>query len=69
MDELIVWDKEILGGTPAFAGTRVPMRTLFDCLEAGDSLDMFLDEFPSVRREQAVALLEALKQVILTARE
>lgn len=50
---------EILGGTPVFAGTRVPVQNLFDYLEAGDSLDMFLDDFPSVSREQAVAVLEA----------
>ena len=50
--ELIVHrDPEILGGTPVFVGTRVPVKTLFDYLEAGDSLEVFLDEFPSVSRE------------------
>jgi len=51
-------DFEILGGTPVFVGTRVPMKTLLDYLEAGDSLDEFLDHFPSVKREQAIAALK-----------
>ncbi len=50
-------DPDILGGTPVFTGTRVPVKALFDYLEAGDSLDEFLDDFPSVQREQALALL------------
>ncbi|MCG8459958.1 MAG: DUF433 domain-containing protein [Holophagales bacterium] len=50
-------DPEILGGTPVFHGTRVPIKAIFDYLEAGDSLDDFLDDFPSVSREQALALL------------
>jgi uncharacterized protein (DUF433 family) len=52
-------DPDILGGTPVFVGTRVPVQTLLDYLEAGDSLDDFLDHFPSVSREQAVAALQA----------
>ena len=52
-------DPEILGGTPVFVGTRVPLRNLIDYLEGGYSLDEFLDSFPSVSREQAVAALEA----------
>ena len=51
-------DPEILGGTPVFVGTRVPVKSLFDHLKAGDSLDVFLDSFPSVSRVQAVAALE-----------
>jgi uncharacterized protein (DUF433 family) len=51
-------DPEILGGTPVFVGTRVPVKSLYDHLEAGDGLDEFLDSFPSVTREQAVAALE-----------
>lgn len=51
-------DKEILGGTPVFDGTRVPVRNLFDYLETGETIDEFLDDFPSVRREQIVKLLE-----------
>jgi uncharacterized protein (DUF433 family) len=57
-------DPEILGGTPVFAGTRVPVKTLFDYLQAGDSLDVFLDEFPSVTRDQAVAALNVAREVI-----
>jgi uncharacterized protein (DUF433 family) len=52
-------DPEILGGTPVFRGTRVPVRILIEYLAAGDSLDEFLEAFPSVDREQAVAVLEA----------
>ena len=58
-------DPEILGGTPVFAGTRVPLQTLFDYLEAGDSLDKFLDEFPSVSREQAIAVLELAREGVV----
>jgi uncharacterized protein (DUF433 family) len=62
-------DPEILGGTTVFVGTRVPVKILFDYLEAGDSLDVFLDEFPSVTREQAIAALElACKAVASDAR-
>ena len=51
-------DPEILGGTPVFVGTRVPAQTLFDYLEGGETLDEFLHQFPSVKREQALAALE-----------
>jgi uncharacterized protein (DUF433 family) len=51
-------DPKILGGAPVFVGTRVPIQSLFDHLEAGDSIDDFLEGFPSVTREQVVALLE-----------
>ena len=57
-NQLITVDPEIHSGTPVFAGTRVPLKTLFDHLEGGDSLDVFLDDFPSVSRELAVAVLE-----------
>jgi uncharacterized protein (DUF433 family) len=57
-------DPEILGGTPVFVGTRVPFRNLIDYLERGHSLDEFLDEFPSVSREQAVAALEAAHEAL-----
>ena len=49
---------DVMGGAPVFSGTRVPVQTLLDYLEAGDSLDEFLQSFPSVTREQAVAALE-----------
>jgi uncharacterized protein (DUF433 family) len=51
-------DPEILGGTPVFVGTRVAVQSLFDHLEAGDSIDDFLEGFPSVKREQVIAVLE-----------
>lgn len=56
-------DPEILGGTPVFVGTRVPVKTLYDYLEAGDSLGEFLNDFPSVTREQAVAALELAREM------
>lgn len=60
-------DPDILGGTPVFVGTRVPVQNLFDYLEAGDSLEQFLTQFPTVRRDQAVAALKlALKAVLST---
>ena len=58
---------DILGGTPVFAGTRVPVQTLLDYLEGGHTLDEFLDGFPGVTREQAVAFLEMAKDALLTA--
>jgi uncharacterized protein (DUF433 family) len=57
-------DPAILGGTPVFKGTRVPLRNLIDYLERGHSLDEFLDAFPSVSREQAIAALEAAHEVL-----
>ena len=57
-------DPEILGGTPVFVGTRVPFRNLIDYLERNHSLDEFLDAFPSVSREQAVAALEAAHEAV-----
>lgn len=57
-------DPEILGGTPVFVGTRVPFRNLIDYLERGHSLDEFLDSFPTVSREQAVAALEAAHEAV-----
>lgn len=56
-------DPEILGGIPVFVGTRVPVKSLYDYLEAGDSLDEFLESFPSVTREQAVAALELARSM------
>jgi uncharacterized protein (DUF433 family) len=60
-------DPEILGGTPVFAGTRVPAQTLIDYLEGGHPLDEFLDDFPSVSREQAIAALELARDALLRA--
>ncbi len=59
-------DRDILGGTPVFVGTRVPLQALLDYLEAGRPLDEFLDDFPSVTREQAVAALEEAKRVLVS---
>ncbi|TAG98255.1 MAG: DUF433 domain-containing protein [Oscillatoriales cyanobacterium] len=56
---------EIMGGTPVFIGTRVPVQTLFDYLEAGESIDDFLDGFPTVTREQVIALLEVLRKQLI----
>jgi uncharacterized protein (DUF433 family) len=67
LDSVVRSDPEVLGGTPVFAGTRVPIKNLVDYLAAGDSLERFLDHFPSVSREQAVAALE-LATELLTAR-
>jgi uncharacterized protein (DUF433 family) len=58
---------EILRGTPVFSGTRVPVQTLFDYLEAGDSIDELLDGFPSVSREQVLSLLELKDRLIESA--
>ena len=58
-------DPEISGGTPVFRGTRVPVRTLFDYLEGGETLDQFLDQFPSVARDQALAALDLARSSVL----
>ena len=63
---LIQRSENILGGTPVFAGTRVPVHTLFDYLEEGETLDEFLDDFPAVTKEQAVKVLEKMKEALLT---
>ena len=65
MTDLINRSDDILGGTPVFAGTRVPVQTLFDYLEEGDTLDEFLDDFPAVSREHAVKVLEKMKETFL----
>ena len=67
LETVVHSDPEILGGTPVFLGTRVPVKNLLDYLAAGDPLEKFLDHFPSVSREQAVAALEVAKD-LLTAR-
>ena len=57
----VISDPEILGGTPVFIGTRVPVRIIFEHLEAGDSLEIFLEDFPSVNRELEIQVLEDAK--------
>ena len=63
---MITISPEIMGGTPVFVGTRVPVQTLFEYLEAGDTIDDFLDGFPTVTRDQVVAVLETAKVRVLT---
>ena len=65
--QIINVDKEILGGTPVFYGTRVPIKNLFDYLETGDSIETFLDDFEGVSRDQVVRLLEMSKKLIETS--
>lgn len=62
---LITVDPDIHSGTSVFTGTRVPVKTLFDHLEAGDSLEVFLDDFPSVSRELAIAVLEEARAALV----
>ncbi|HEU4874645.1 MAG TPA: DUF433 domain-containing protein [Pyrinomonadaceae bacterium] len=63
---LVQRSKDILGGTPVFSGTRVPVQTLITYLEEGDTLDEFLDDFPAVSREHAIKVLEKMKDHFLT---
>jgi len=65
LSQVVAWSPAILGGTPVFAGTRVPIQTMLDYLEAGDTLDDFLDQFPTVSRDQAVAFIEFAKEAAL----
>jgi uncharacterized protein (DUF433 family) len=58
-------DPEIMGGTPVFVGTRVPLQNLIDCLEVGESIEEFLTAYPTVKREQAIAVIEAGKLMML----
>ncbi len=64
---VICRDPEVMGGTPVFCGTRVPVQTLIEYLEAGDSIDRFLEGFPSVTREQVIAFLEEAKERVIDA--
>ncbi len=63
--QIVHSDPEIVSGTPVFVGTRVPVRALLDYLKGGETLDEFLDDFPSVSREQAVAFLEEAGRALL----
>ena len=62
--EVVHSDPEIMGGTPVFVGTRVPAQSLFDYLEAGDSIEEFLEAFPTVSRDQAIAALEIAREAV-----
>ena len=64
-NHVITRDPEVLGGTPVFRGTRVPFQTLLEYLEGGETLDEFLDDFPSVSRELAVSALEHAKSLVV----
>jgi uncharacterized protein (DUF433 family) len=64
--DIVSSDPDVQGGATVFTGTRVPLKNLIDYLEAGDSMDQFLDDFPSVTREQAIAALELAKEALVT---
>ena len=66
IDTLVTCDAEIMSGTPVFKNTRVPIKNLIDYLETGESLDEFLEDFPSVSRDQAVKTLELAAEMLLT---
>jgi uncharacterized protein (DUF433 family) len=66
---LIERDPEKLGGTPVFVGTRVPIKNLFDYIETDETLESFLEDFPTVTREQALGVLEASREYLLTTYE
>jgi uncharacterized protein (DUF433 family) len=65
LSDIVHSDPDILGGTPVFVGTRVPIQSLFDYLEGGETLDEFLRQFPSVRRDQAIAALSLARATLL----
>ena len=67
MKRVVNSDPEILGGTPVFVGTRVHVQNLIDYLEAGDTIDKFLESFPSVSREQAIAALELAREALISS--
>jgi uncharacterized protein (DUF433 family) len=67
--DLVEVDPEKMSGTPVFQGTRVPIKHLFDYLEGGDSLDVFLDDFPTVTRDQALGVLELSREALLSQYE
>ena len=68
-DSVVKIDPEIMSGAPCFAGTRVPIQNLMDYLEGGDSIEDFLEGFPTVSREQVIAFLEEAKDRVLAAAE
>ena len=62
--DIVVVSPDILGGTPVFSGTRVPIQSLFDFIESGETIDEFLENFPTVRREQVIMLLETAREYV-----
>jgi uncharacterized protein (DUF433 family) len=69
LKDIITVDAEIMSGTPVFTGTRVPVKTLFDYVESGKTLDDFFEDFPSVKHSQATNLLNLAQQLLLSANE
>ena len=67
--DLVEVDPEKMSGTPVFRGTRVPIKNLFDCLEDGDSLERFLDQFPTVSKDQVLGVLELSRESLLSQYE
>ncbi len=67
-NKIISRNKEILGGTPVFKGTRVPVKALWDYLKAGDRVEDFLEDFPSVNRDQVIALIERAQKRVLNTK-
>jgi len=67
MKPLVTCSSDVMGGTPVFAGTRVPVQTLLDYLEGGEAIDDFLEGFPTVNREQVVAFLEEAKALMVAS--
>jgi uncharacterized protein (DUF433 family) len=65
VDEVVSVDREVMSGAPVFRGTRVPIQTLLDHLESGASLEIFLDDFPTVPREQAIRFLELAGEAVV----
>jgi len=64
---IITASPEILGGTPVFAGTRVPVQTFIECIKAGESIEAFLEGFPSVTKEQVLAFLDEARDLVLAS--
>ena len=67
LGKIINIDPEILGGTPVFSGTRVPVKNLFDYLEAGKSIDLFIEDFDTINKEQVLQLLELTNKLLITS--
>ncbi|HJQ79387.1 MAG TPA: DUF433 domain-containing protein [Lacipirellulaceae bacterium] len=65
--DIVSISPDVMSGTPVFSGTRVPVQSLIDCLEAGESIDDFLDGFPTVSRDQVIAFLEEAKKRMIVA--
>ena len=66
-EQIIVSSPEILGGTPVFSGTRVPVETFIEYIKAGESIDAFLEGFPSVRKHQLLAFLDEARELVIAA--